>query len=283
MNRILEKRIKSSIRSFDLLSLMRLLVFLGWKWEHFRFSSRDSFASQPALIHDIRFLHEPFPTVRIILNLGLLGPQSTLPDKLFGRINSGELNEEEFKEFIGYFDHLLVVNFLAGLYPEHFSDILGDWESTRHSFLMLQEPASPSTLHWLFTRVFPELEVEVRKAGFSRNVTGPSIILGDTEIGRGAVMGGGKEITDTGLRVFLYTDELLCAGETPWPKTALKRIKETIFPFLSNAAITLEVFLVVTTVGTHAMLWENSYMGYDRIRGGEPSDLRILLFSGEVP
>ena len=75
----LEEKISQRIHEFDIISLLRLLMTMNYSPEEIRFRSHNSICSQPGLIHDIMFRHEPVREAVITMNMGLLGAQSPLP------------------------------------------------------------------------------------------------------------------------------------------------------------------------------------------------------------
>ena len=146
----LEKEISANIHRFDLFSLTELLIFAGYNLEEIQFKSHHSMASQPGLIHDIKFQNGSIRQVVITLNLGLLSAQSPLPSYFQKKIDKSNIDYNQFIEFIGYFDNILIKNYFFAIYPEKNNELFQDWESTKGRYLEMLDLKSCSTLHWLF-------------------------------------------------------------------------------------------------------------------------------------
>ena len=74
---------------------------------------------------------------------------------------------------------------------------------------------------------------------------------------------------------FTFTD----AGE-PWPREIRQRLDDLAFPILRPVGIDLEIILIIRTQKRWAQVHRESYLGYDKIRGGELQYRRIRIFRG---
>jgi hypothetical protein len=278
----LEREIASRIREFDVLALLRLLQALGFEPQEIQFASHHSTTSQVGLIHDIEFLHEPVRLVRIILNMGLLSSQSPLPSYFMKKMDTGEVDTRSFVDFIGYFDHLSLQGYLEQIYPETNRHLFPDWPRTKRRYLHLLNLRSCVTLHWLFQSVFPELGLSVERVSLPRGVKTTPLRLGEVTLGSDAVFGKKTSIPVLGRRVTLLTDAELTDSGQPWPAEIKRRLEEIILPILAAVGMDLEVLLVVQAQKSWAKLQEESYLGYDKLQGGQDLHRRIKVFSGYV-
>ena len=114
--RKIEAKISRRKHDFDMISLLRLLLFIGYLPEEIKFKSYNSLCSQASLIKKIQFQHAPVKTVIITLNMGLLSAQGTLPNYFQKIIDKGMMDVQSFYEFIGYFDHSLMYDFFRYVY-----------------------------------------------------------------------------------------------------------------------------------------------------------------------
>ena len=277
-----ERKIASRIHDFDIISLLELLEYLGYHPEEIYFRSHLSTSSQPSLIHGIEFRDEPTRSVLIIVNLGLLSAQSPLPSYFLKKLDAGYINAQAFVDFIGYFDHFLIKNYLLSIYPEMNKRFFPDRQVTKSRFLELLDLRSCSTLHWLFELVFPELGVCVEKIALGRQLRSAPIRLGETILGTDAIFGAKASSPVQGRRVTLFSEfESTDRGE-PWPREIEQRLTDPVFPILRSIGMDLEIVLVIRAQKTWAKLHSESYLGYDKIRGGEEDYRRITIFTGKL-
>ncbi len=105
-------------------------------------------------------------------------------------------------------------------------------------------------------------------------------VLGITKLGDDAVFGKEVNAWVSGIRVTLFSDEETDGTGTPWPKRIQSRLDELVFPLLRKVGIYMDIFLVIRSQRGWAKLHTESYLGYDRIRGGEAKYRRIRIFRG---
>jgi hypothetical protein len=280
--RRIEKRIAARAREFDLQSLIRLLQHHGWSLDEIQFSSHFSATSQASLIHEIEFTSEPSRAARIVLNMGILSAQSPLPSYFIKKMDTSELDTFNFVEFLGYFDHAILSDYLRNLYPETNGHLFTDWELTKRRYLHFLNLKSCSTLHWLLSTVFPELGVVAEKATLPRSVKTTPIQLGRASLGSDAVFGKKTSVPVHGRRITFFSESEIADNGQPWLKEIRSRLEEIVFPIIGDVGIDLEVFLVVKAQSTFAKLHQESYLGYDKVRGGAEQFRRIKIFSGHV-
>jgi len=267
---------------FDIISLLRLLFFIGYQPEEIIFESYNSLCSQAGLIKKIKFRREPVKNVIITLNMGLLSAQGTLPNYFQKSIDRGMMDVKSFYDFIGYFDHSMMYNFFKYVYPELDLNRLINFEHMKSNYLQMLDLKSCTTLDWMFRLIFPELEVCVDKGLFPRKISMKSLKLGHTILGGNAVFGDKTSIMVAGRKITLLCDEELTQISDPWPKEIKKRLKQYIFPILRAIGIDLEIILVIKSQKQWVKLHHGSYLGYDKIQGGSDRYKRIGIFKGYI-
>lgn len=277
----LEAKISKRVHEFDLISLLQLLNFLNYRQEDIQFRSHDSIVSQPCLIHGIKFRDKPRHVV-IYVNFGLLSAQTPLPAYFRKEMASDNVDDKAFIDFIGYFDHHLIWNYLLCLYPEKNPDFFPDWGLTIFSYLQMLNLRSPAGLHWLFRIIFPELDVQAEKCVLSHTLKTTQIKVGKIRLGSDAVFGRKINVPINGNRITVFSDDEQTDTGAPWPREIKKRLKELIFPVLRPVGINLEIILVIRTQKRWARLHSESYLGYDRIQGGREQYRRIRIFRGGI-
>jgi hypothetical protein len=277
-----EKKIAQRIHDFDLISLLHLLQFLSYRPEEIQFKSHFSASSQPSLLQKIEFHSEPTRGAIITLNMGLLSAQSPLPSYFLKMLDTGDFDNRSFVDFIGYFDHSLIKEYLLNIYPEMNEAFYPDWEMTKRRFVQLLDLKSCSTLHWLFQLVFPELGVRARKALLDRQLQMTQIRLGETILGTDAIFGGKASIPIYGRRITLFSELDTTGRGEPWPKVIKHRLEDLIFPILRSVGMDIEILLIIRTQKTWVKLHSESYLGYDKMRGGQEQYRRIRIFTGRL-
>ena len=278
----LEADISKKIHSFDVISLLRTLERIGYGRDEVLFKSHHSLSSQPGLIHEISFQELPARRVTVTLNLGLLGVQTPLPSYFQKKLDRGMLDTQAFLDFIGYFDHVILHDYLFAVYPEINRSVFSDWELAKRQLLMMMDLQSPATLHWLFRLVFPELGIQARKAVLSRDLTAIPLVLGKAALGSDAVFGKKSSTPVLGRRVTLFSETEFTNQGIPWAREIRERLDTVVFPLLRSVGIDLEILLVIRSRESWSKLDSESYLGYDSIRGGQTPRRRVRVFSGRL-
>ncbi|MCP3940808.1 MAG: hypothetical protein GY710_04910 [Desulfobacteraceae bacterium] len=278
----MEAEVSRRKHDFDMISLLRLLFFMGYSPEEITFKSYNSLCSQNGLIEKIQFQREPFKNVILTLNMGLLSAQSTLPSYFQKVIDRGLIDLRSFYSFIGYFDHTILFKFFELVYPELNLNRLFSLEQMNLNHIQMLDLRSCSTLDWLFRLVFPELDICVDKGNFPRQVAMNPLKLGNAILGGNAVFGDKTSIVVSGRNVKLFCDEELTSQGSPWAIEIKKRLKNEVFPILSTIGIDLQVTLVIKDQKQWARLNRASYLGYDKIIGNAEQDKQIRIFKGYI-
>jgi len=274
------RKIANRIHAFDFISLLKLLFYYGVQPEEVLFKGHMSICSQTGLIQGIEFQYKPELRVTVTVNMGLLSAQTALPNYFQKNIATKDIDIQNFADFIGYFDHFLIQNYIFNLYPENNPKYFSSWERTKRNYLMLMEPKSCSTLFWIFQLAFPELKIQIKKVAVNRDVRAAALILGKTILGSDSVFGRKTTVPVYGRHVTLFSGKDTTGTGTPWPKEIETRLEDQVFPILRSAEIDLEVTLVIKTQKRWMKLHPESYLGYDKMKGGEAQYRRIRIHRG---
>ncbi|MCK5797007.1 MAG: type VI secretion system baseplate subunit TssG [Deltaproteobacteria bacterium] len=277
-----ERDVVHRLKAFDLPSLLHLLAALGWNRDEILFVSHVSTTSQPGLLHSIAFHRDPRRQVRIELNMGLLSAQSPLPSYFFKHIDYQVDDVSAFYAFIHFFDHRLLSDLIDYIYPETNGRVFGDANARQSRFLSFLNLRSVATLHWLFRGFFPELGLAVEKVRLGRVIRSGDFRLGTTRLGGDAVFGARTRVAVSGRRVTFFVDEEQNNAGEPWAAFIRRRLTEDVFPLIALAGLDLEIFLVLESERSWTELGGESFLGYDRLRGGDEARRRLQIFGGRV-
>jgi hypothetical protein len=280
MDGAIERRIRERIRGFDIPALLSVLAASGYGDAQIEYRGHRTTLHQSHLVHDIQFIHQPNKRVVITVNMGLLSAQSPLPSFMMQTMD--QLDHDRLERFIGYFDHLLLHECFAGLYPERDEALLPGWSETVRDRLRMLRPTSPSTLHWLFSKIFPEVELSVRREVRQQRVAAREMRLGATTLGEGDAMGGFASIPTGGMEVKLYCDEPISSNGVAWAVEARRRFESDLLPLLSESVFMLTVFLVLRDQEGILRIERDSYLGYEPLQDASLYTQQVLLFSGDT-
>ncbi len=280
MNDIKEK-IKQNIHKFDIICLLKLLNAIGYNEQDIIFRSYDSICSQPSLVADIKFYDSPSHWVEIFFNIGLLSAQSPLPSYFRKKMEEID-NYNEFSNFIGFFDHFLIKNYIYNIYPEINPKYFPSWQLTKIRYLKLLNLYSPYTLHWIFQNIFPELTVEIKKTRLTQKLRTNAFMVGTSSLGWESVIGKETSLPIYGRVIVLYSEEEFTPTGKAWPKEIMYRFRKMIAPMLKEYSFPLEIYLTIKSQRRWAKLNKETYIGYDRIKNGGLHHRQIKIFKGVV-
>ncbi len=275
-----EQRIRERIRGFDIPALLEVLAASGYGDAEIEYRGHRTTVHQSHLVHDIQFIHRPHKRVIVTVNMGLLSAQSPLPSFMMRTMD--QLDHDRLERFIGYFDHQLLQECFAGLFPERDGGLLPGWPEAAKDRLRLLRPTSPSTLHWLFRKVFPETEISVRREVRRQRVQAREMRLGASALGEGDAMGGFASIPTGGVEVKIFCNEPLSSGGAPWAVEAQRRFETDLLPLLSERVLMLTVLLVLRDQEGVLRIERDSHLGYDPLQGAPVQTQQVLLFSGDT-
>lgn len=309
----LEPRIEERIRAFDVTALLQLLEEMGYRPDQIGRAGHPAESPQPAWLDSIRFRHHHHlgQAATVFANLGLASCRTPLP-AYFREFKGQPDVDDPLGELFDLLDDRLLERRFASYAPERDRKIFPDeggpggrasprntWLEAKRDLLTLTALRSPSALHWLFAKVYPELRVTVRRAPQDRRIATPEVRLGVSPIGL-AALGGEARLPVRGLEVTLLCEHrlapILDADQVPlpWVRVAEERLEALIFPVLRETGVQLEVSLLLLDRGAAARLDgeaarvdELSYVGYDPLApdpGAVPeTSERVVLLSGPIP
>lgn len=263
----LVEAITTRAREFTLAALLDALSALGLLMQEIEFRSHSTREHQSALVHSVEFSSSPRRVV-VRLNIGLLAAQSPLPSYLLALLDDGKHDSDALTAFLGLLDHPLLRERAHSEYPERDRRCWSDWESSKTILLSLMALQSPSSLHWLFQRIYPELAVNVERHLQDQTLITDQVILGATELGASRALGGEVKLAAGSLSVTLYSEEADSAAGRPWAREAWRRLHHFVLPLLQEKNMFLDVWLVFFDRDTTAHLiadrrLPDSFLGYD--------------------
>jgi len=195
-----------------------------------------------------------------------------------------QLDHDRLERFIGYFDHRLLQECFAGLYPERDEALLPGWQAAAAERLRLVRPTCPSTLHWLFCKVFPEAEVSVHRKVSRQQVRARELRLGSSALGEGDSLGGFASIPAGGLEVVLWCNEPISSSGSPWAVEARRRLEQELLPLLEESVLMLTILMILRDQEGFLRVERDdrhSHLGFDPLKGSPVPTRQILLFSGD--
>jgi hypothetical protein len=265
----LERKVAERAREFSLPALLDVLHFLGYRSDQIELRSHLSQVRASSLIHSVEFLPgegldrhaREARQVRVTVNLGLLSAQSPLPS-YFLKI-AERLEGEPLVDFLGYFDHHLLKRRAMGLYPERDRTVFADWGESQTELLQLIGVTSPSSLHFLCERIFPELQVKVERFTAEKPLKAQGAVLGHATLGEGCAFGASTTVPVGGIRITLYSEETLSPTGIPWPTEAARRLHSRLFSILGKSELFLTVRLFMLDQESYLQMLEERFLGYE--------------------
>jgi hypothetical protein len=276
-----EARIVARAREFDLGPLLRLLEAEGYPPERILFESNPESVSAASLVEAVVFHAMPHRRVVVTLNLGLLGANALVPS-YFLEVAEQSPNPEAFFDFIRFFDHRLLEDFVRAIHPERDSARFGDWERTKGFYFRMTGVGSVATLQWLFQLYFPELRAWVTPQSFRHTTRGHGMRTGVAPLDGSAALGNTYTTETAGFRVELHADSESDARGEDWPWVVERRLGELLRPLLAPIGLRLEVGLTVTAHSHWARLTPGAYLGYERLQGEARPGHRLVIFQGDT-
>lgn len=283
-DRQLRDRVIANIHRFEVPALLDALRALGYGERDIEYRSNPTDAHTAALIEDIDFQDNPRKVI-LTVNLGLMSNQGPLP-AYFSELLKDQ-RDAALTQFLWFFDHRLLERRFAGLYPERDTTLFPDWADTKKRMLSLLRLRSPSGLHWLFQRVYPELEINIRRVIHEHYLRSNAIEMGSAVMGEGCAFGGFTTVPIGGIEAVLFCDEWENNVGIPWADAAQKRLDDQVLPLLSEMGLHLRVRLVFRDRSTYTRLQSANFLGYQPLYGyapapGQRTVQQVLLWQGEV-
>jgi hypothetical protein len=271
----LEERIQACARAFDAPALVAVLRE-AFPRLPIRFASHDSRATQATIVHSVAFAPDH---VLVTLNLGQGSAVSPLPSYFLELLSHPSVGHA-LAGLLGIADDRLLRDRVEALSPEASARLVPRPRALRENALALARPASPITAHWVFSAVYPELGVTVRRAPVRRAMPADGLRLGSAALGR-AAFGDEAEVMVPGLEVLLCTEDTTTWGGRPWIDEARARLRQRVFPALARSGAHLRVLLVDLESKGRLELRRPAELGLDPlVRARAP---RVsLLFEGRA-
>lgn len=278
-----EAKIAANAQRFDLRPLLVLLSSHGYKREQWLFESTSE-GHSGGIVRSVKFQTKPMRCVLITLNLGLLGDNTLLPSYFFELVERGG-RAERFHDFVRFFDHKLIENFIRAVYPEDDREIYRSWIDTQRSMFKMLGVASVSTLQWLFKLFFPELHVHVSRRSFPNSTVSHAFRTGESRLDGTGILGRVYEAETAGLVADLCAEEEVDQAGRAWPGIVRSRLSNHVLPMLAPFGIPLVVRLRVLSHASWVRVDfpfadEHGYLGYERIRGDANEAHTIVIWRG---
>lgn len=277
-----EERLSRVAMQFDLRPLLEVLREHGYEREDILFEGCAEDPASPGIVEAVRFPANRPHTVIITLNLGLLAEGSLLPGYFFDVIQSGT-NAGKFYDFLRFFDHRLVRDYIWAIYPEDSGGPFRDYNRLLWSYLRMMGPGSASTLAWLFQRYFPDFPVRVYRREFPSDTAAHAMMMGSSKLDGTGVLGKIYPSESAGFVVELTAEYETDHYGRLWADVVLERFRTRLLPLLEPFYIPFALRLRVLWHTGYAKLEDprgetRGRLGFDRIRDKEPSPHTILLY-----
>ena len=281
---LMAARIVELAPHFEIPALVDALRALGYGEGDIRFRSHPTTAHSAALIRSVSFEHSPRRAI-VEVSVGLLSSQGPLPTYFWALLS--EQHDAAMTEMMWFFDEHLLAQRFAALHPERDAKSLPGWDATRRSLLLLARLPSPSGVHWLLERLFPELTVQVRRCPGERSVRTGEFDIGNAQMGNGCTLGGVGVLPATGVEVLLVLGDEEIDNAAAWIEIIQKRLIQLVLPILveQNPYLYLRLSLVLRRPSGQIKLSRDRHVGINRMdRAGDASiePETLVLWVGEV-
>jgi hypothetical protein len=235
-------KISTYARQFELASLVRLLR-KQFPEHVIHYQGRTSLACEPSLIDRVELESR---RIVIYLNLGLLSSTSPLAS-YFVRLRHETVAGPGLEQILNLCDDALLRAREEATHPLTTSVLKADGHlattALHETIWQLHQPRSAATLHWMFKRIFPELEVVVERVRRERKTPSAAARNGWVSLGETALEAE-VSVSIPGYDVTLAADDSDCPCGEPWHraiKTRLERLSPASVPF---GLIELRVILI---------------------------------------
>jgi hypothetical protein len=277
-----ERRVERDARRFDLGRLLALLARKGYRREELLFSAGSG--STLGIVESVRFARSPFRVVHVTLNVGLLSNGVLLPAYFFAE-NEQAPDPDVLVDFLRFFDHRLIANLVAALYPEQHGQVFRDWGEAKRSLFGALGAPSIATVEWLARAYFPELRSVVERRAFASPTEADAARPGASTLAGGDVLGGGHVAEASGFELTLVADEEVDARGRSWAQVVDRRV-DRLVEHLPGAPITVR--LRVLEHASWARLDaqrpgvgrpdEGGFLGYDRLQGDAAEGHAMVVY-----
>lgn len=280
----LARCIAEKAHQFDLGALLRALALAGYRGTEVILESAITWAYRGSLVQAVHYQEAP-PRAIVTLNVGLLSNQGPLPSYVYRLLEPS--GNEPLEVLLQFFAGRLLSDEARALFPEEDTALFPYFEQTRGSLRALLGLGSPVGLHWLFSRVYPELEISVYRSVSTRRIPTAGVVLARSRFGDGSAFGGYAPVPIGSLHIALLCDEPTDEARRPWESEAVRRLREDVLPILREHRLYLRVLLVFRDQPSWLLLSAERHLGHqpvfaERLRTAPRQVRSAVLFDGEV-
>lgn len=271
------KSLNRQIEKFDLCALLKALNGYNLEFKKLLFEGTQNLASNAHLCKEITPEDGPVVSAIVRLNLGLFTPSSPFPSYYRRAMEKGEIDEDRFISFIQFFNHHVIKTILKFTWVEKF--FIPNWAAVKQQSLSMLGLDSVSSIHWLFSLYFPELELSVDKCTKEQRMSSAEFCLGISRLGEKYALGGYVRRKIRAYTVSLRSDTAQTETRKFWPAEIRQRLKERLFPHLSKTHIYLIVNFTIDQYKRATFLTPSSYLGFTSL-GETTSNFTWSLHEG---
>lgn len=256
-------------------TLLRLLQRF-WPERRVRFVSRSSAAPEPHPVDGVSFTDDQ---VTVTLNIGLRSSTSPLPS-YFRDLETDPSLGPPVGQLLDHIDQGLLPARVEASDSASSPWLLRGQDRLPATLLRIACLPTQAGLFWLFSRIFPELLVSLRRGMFGERLVADNAILGAALVGS-AMLGGALMARAPGFEVVLRKVPDLTWTETDFGHEATRRLTRWAWPALAETEVWLRVWLVDKAPGSPLRLGEGR-VGVEPLTTPAIPDVR-LLFEGRPP
>jgi hypothetical protein len=260
--------INARLNDFDILALLRLLKHHGFDEQSWWFSSHNNIVSQNRLIQSVSLKKEKDEDeknkkehVFIEMNMGLLASTGIIPEHIRKFMDHPDVDDNELQLFLTLFDHILISNYLAQIYPQINSVFFTHFAHTKACYTRLQNMRREVSLHWLLNTAFPECNIDITMAPGVENECYCRPILGKMTLG--SAIDTQQKSANTELTVLLTLRAEWSDFKFSWQAEMQKRITEWVIPWLQDFSMKIVFYLRRPRSHNSLKLQQQSVLGYD--------------------
>lgn len=250
--------INARLNDFDVMALLRLLKFRGFKEKNWWFSSHNNIVSQNRLIHSVSLNQDQ---VLIEMNMGILASTGIIPEHIRKFMDHPDVDDLQLQHFLALFDHILISSYLAQLYPQINSTFFGHFSQTQTLYTRLQNMRREISLHWLLNTAFPECYVDIVMAPDTETECHCRPILGRMTLGQGSDKL--QRALNNSLTVTLTLRPEWNDLDFSWQSKMQLRIREWVLPWLQDFSMKVTFMLRRPQSQNSLKLHQHSVLGYD--------------------
>lgn len=267
--------LRASARRFEPATLLRLVQRM-FPDRPVLLRSKRSSSPEPSPVESLEVLGDQ---VVLTLNFGMRSSTSPLPSYL-QEMEADPLIGQPLEALLGAIDAGLLRARLEATDPGESEWLAGDPRALARDLRAVARLSSPSGLWWLFSRVFPELEVTVRRGVLGVTLTAEDARVGFARLGS-ATLGGSTPAPLPGFDAVLRITPADTWTDGDWPREVAARLADRVFPALRGTEILLRVWLVDPRGGA-ALALGGGRVGVDALKIARSPGVS-LLFEGAAP